>query len=64
MTGITKAEFLDVLPQIDRSGKMDFSLIFLESCDSGSRLLDSQTFPNIGTIIATDDTSAQSNTFS
>jgi hypothetical protein len=63
--GVSKSDFIEILNDLNKSPPMRFSLIFLESCESGSELLELPNLPNnIGTIIATDDTGAQSNTIS
>jgi hypothetical protein len=60
--GVTKTQFAAALERFGRSAHMIFSFIFLESCDSSSGLT---TLPaNVGTIVATDDSGAQSNTIS
>lgn len=63
--GISKSEFLRLIQNFGEKVGMKFSLIFLESCDSGSQLLGQGNLPsNIGAIIATDDTGAQAYTLS
>ena len=63
--GISKADFVRVLQRLQSTPSMAFSLIFLESCDSGSELLDLPGLPiNVGAIVATDDTGAKSYTIS